>query len=131
MNIRQAAMGVVAALGFAAHAQPLEHRTPSGVAWLSGGVSIDERDAMRAVAPGYNLRVVVATAGTGEYRADVPVSIEDNKGTPLLSIVTDGPWLFADVAPGRYRIRTGDGQEQTVDVRADAPTVLYFRAASE
>jgi hypothetical protein len=125
-----AALG--AAFATAAGAQTLiGHRAPNGVAWLSGGVSLEERDALRDVAPDYNLRVVVATSGRGEYRADVPVTVEDRDGNPVLNVVTDGPWLFARVAPGRYRVRTGDGQEQTVEVRSDATASVYFHAPAE
>ena len=62
-----------AAVVTSASAQPYGNREPNGVRWLSGGVSLEERDAMRDVAPDYNLRVVVALARTGDYRADVPV----------------------------------------------------------
>ncbi len=99
--------------------------------WVSGGVSLEERDALRAVAPDYNLQVVVAMSGTGDYRADVPVSIEDANGDRVLSVVSDGPWLFARVAPGRYRVRTGDGQEQTVDVGSDGRSIVYFHSPTE
>ncbi len=61
------ALAVALGVGFAtaAASQPLGNQEPNGVRWLSGGVSLEERDAMRNVAPDYNLRVVVAMAHTG------------------------------------------------------------------
>ncbi len=120
-----------AVVATAAVAQPIGHRERNGVGWVSGGVSLEERDALRTVAPDYNLQVVVAMSGTGDYRADVPVSVEDANGNPVLSVVSDGPWLFARVAPGRYRVRTGDGQERTVDVDSGGTSVVYFHSPTE
>jgi len=125
------AMALGAALAATAVAQPLEHRARNGVNWMTGGVSLEERDVMRDFAPDYNLQVVVAIEGSGEYRAEVPVTIEDRNGDAVLNVVTDGPWLFARVALGRYRIRTGDGQERTIEVGANGRTVVYFRSPTE
>jgi hypothetical protein len=130
-SLKAVAIAIGAALAGVSGAQPFGHREPNGVDWLTGGVTIEERDAMRGVAPDYNLRVVVAVQRTGEYRSDVPISVEDGNGNPVLAVVTDGPWLFARVAPGRYRVRTGDGQEQTVEIGANGRAVVYFRSAGE
>ena len=86
---------------------------------------------MRDVAPGFNLQVVVAMSGSGEYRAEVPVTVENLNGDPVLNVVTDGPWLFANVPPGRYRVRTGDGQERAVDVGTIGRSVVYFHSTTE
>jgi hypothetical protein len=133
MKLRTQAMAVAlaSALAASALAQPVEHRARNGVNWLSGGVSEDERDAMRDAAPGFNLQVVVAMSGSGEYRADVPVTVENLNGEPVLNVVTDGPWLFANVPPGRYRVRTGDGQERFVDVATTGRSVVYFHSTRE
>src|SRR6266498_3487337 len=84
------AMALGAALAATAVAQPLEHRARNGVNWMTGGVSLEERDVMRDFAPDYNLQVVVAIEGSGEYRAEVPVTIEDRNGDAVLNVVTDG-----------------------------------------
>jgi hypothetical protein len=93
-------------------------------------VSLEERDAMRDISPEYNLQIVFAMSGSGEYRADVPVWVEDQNGNAVLSIVTDGPWLFAKVPPGHYRVRSGDGQESSIDVAAGR-SVVYFHSPTE
>src|SRR5437588_6877017 len=111
MQLRALALALLFGVATSVMAQPSLYHQRNGVNWVSGGVSLEERDAMREVAPDYNLQVVVAMRGSGEYRAEVPVSVEDQNGNAVLSVVTDGPWLFARVPPGRYRVRTGDGQE--------------------
>jgi hypothetical protein len=68
---------------------------------------------------------------TGENRAQAPVAVEDPNGNPVLATVTDGPWLYANVPPGRYRIRTGDGQERTVEVGTTGRSVLVFHSPTE
>ncbi len=131
-NARAVALVVgLAGLVGSAFAQPVSHRDGTGVSWLSGGVTEEERNSMRDSAAGYNLQVVVAMEGSGAYRADVPVAVEDSHGDPVLSVVTDGPWLFASVPPGRYRVRTGDGQESAVDVTAGGRSVVVFHSRTE
>jgi hypothetical protein len=125
------AIAVAFACAAAATAQPVSRHERNGVNWITGGVSEEDREAMRDVAGDFNLKVVVSMRGSGEYRADVPVSIEDQNGDRVLNVVIDGPWLFARVAPGRYRVRTGDGQERMVDVGAAGPVVVYFRSPYE
>lgn len=123
--------GALVVFAACALAQPVSHRGGNGVSWLSGGVSEEERDAMRDSAANYNLQVVVAMEGSGAYRAGVPVAVEDSHGDRVLAVVTDGPWLFADVPPGRYRVRTDDGQEKTVEVTAGGRSVVVFHSRSE
>lgn len=132
-SIRSQALALVlgSALSAVASAQPYGHRDANGVNWLSGGVSLEERDAMSDAASRYDLQVVLAMSDTGQYRAEVPVTVEDMNGNPVLSVVTDGPWLFANVPSGRYRVRTGDGQEQTIEVGGSGRTVVYFHALNE
>jgi len=122
---------VLVALAGTGEAQTVAHRNANGVSWLTGGVTDEERNAMRDAASGYNLQVVVAMEGNGAYRADVPVAVEDSHGDPVLMVVTDGPWLFASLPPGRYRVRTGDGQESSVDVSAGGRSVVVFHSRTE
>jgi len=129
-TLRALALGGVLVFAASALAQPVTHRDRSGVSWITGGVGEEERDAMRDTAANYNLQIVVA-ANDGAFRAGVPVAVEDSHGDPVLAIVTDGPWLFASVPPGRYRVRTGDGQETSVDATAAGRSVVVFHSRSE
>ena len=93
---------------------------------LTGGASEGERDAIRVDAARYNLWLSFVERDTGNYVSGVKVTVVDNNETPVVDTVTDGPWLLAQLPPGQYTVRLGDGQEQPVTVRAagNAMTVL-------
>lgn len=76
-----------------------------GVPYLTGGVTLDEREALQEIAAreGFNLKVVVATAD-GSYLSDVEVRVMDSEDTLRLEATTDGPWLYARLPEGEYRI---------------------------
>lgn len=75
------------------------------VPYLTGGVSVEEREALaeRAGQEGFDLKVVVATE-EGIYLSDVMVRVRDAGGTLRLEAVTDGPWLYTRLPAGEYRI---------------------------
>jgi hypothetical protein len=75
------------------------------VAWISGGIGKAQADAMRGVAPGYNLRLVFAEQQKtyAAFLGDVAVKISDAKGSTVLRIRT-GPLLFLKLPAGRYSV---------------------------
>lgn len=75
----------------------------NGVSYITGGVGEDEVRAFRAAAPGYNLRMTFASK-TGNYLSDVDVTITSGAGRPVLSVRTEGPFLFVRLPAGRYQI---------------------------
>src|SRR5260221_8605230 len=93
-------------LGAAANAvaapQSLTYR---GNALLTGGIGEDEREAMRQEVAPFNLWLMFVEQGSGQYVAGVKVTVADSNDTPVLEVVSDGPWLFARVPPGRYKGR--------------------------
>ena len=91
----------------------LEQQTQRGAAYLSGGVGVDEVQAMRSQANNYNLKLVFAVAGSGEYLADVKVSVADASGNNVIHAVSNGP-LF------------GKTQSRTVTLRAGQRADLNF-----
>lgn len=104
-------------------------QTSGGVQWLTGGVTLEERDAIREQASDYNLWIWLARTGSGYFLADVRVSVEDAAGRPVLDTVTDGPWLLARLPPGRYTIRTDQSDAVTpvtVGPSGQAVAVLRF-----
>jgi len=88
---------------FAAAAQP-QQKQQNGVSYISGGVGLDEQNAMNALRADYNLRLTFATRQTGAYRSDVQLDITDAKGNSVLSAASTGPMVFAKLPPGVYRI---------------------------
>jgi hypothetical protein len=88
----------------AALAQSLpQPASQNGVSYITGGVGQDEVQAFRAAAPRYNLRMTFASK-TGSYLSDVDVTITSGAGRPVLTVRTDGPFLFVRLPAGRYQI---------------------------
>lgn len=99
----------------------LTPQSQGGITYISGGVGIDEGDALRAVRDQYNLHLLFAVDGKGEYVSDVTVRIADESDRTLLETLSSGPHLFLRVQPGRYRITAAYGgltMRKTVTVGA-------------
>ena len=84
--------------GIALHSDQAKGQTGSSV---SGGVSVNARDNMRAQTPPHNLKMVFAL-NTGNYVSDVQVKVTDKSGKVVLQDVSNGPWLFATLPAGSY-----------------------------
>jgi hypothetical protein len=102
-----------------------ERRLPGestlGVPHISGGIGASEREAMEQVKSRYNLRLLFAVAGSGAYLSNIRVQIQDATGPILLTTVTVGPWLYANLAPGDYVLTVEyAGQAQTRNVTLPA-----------
>lgn len=88
-----------------------------GVPYISGGIGVSGREEMLEVKSRFNLRLLFAATGSGSYLADVRVRIDDAAGPTLLDAVAQGPWLYASLAPGRYRLHVNNaGQVQTREI---------------
>ena len=104
--------------GFAAaQLPPLEPQTVSGVTYVTGGVGQDETQALRQMEGRFNLRLLFARQSSGEYLANVQVSIRDRGGRTILDTVAEGPRLLAQVPPGAYTVvASSDGRAITRQV---------------
>ena len=89
---------------FAAKASTAAERPPPAppIAYESSGIGDD--DPLAAIAGDYNLQLVFATQGSGEYLADIKVLIADTKGKTLLDAESPGPFFFVRLPTGSYRI---------------------------
>jgi len=83
--------------------QALTPQTASGIAYITGGVTIDERQEMMAQRNNYSLLLKVA-AKSGKYLGDSVVKITDQAGATVFECTTDGPWLLVDLPVGRYTV---------------------------
>jgi hypothetical protein len=107
------------------------HAAPESAAVRTGGVGLEERAALDSVRDGYNLRVAFAEVD-GEFVADVEVRLSAAGGEPVYySGTTDGPFLFARLDPGKYRLEAryaGLTQVRTLTVgAAQAQPYIYVR----
>lgn len=125
------ALGLMLAAG-AARGEAPPMPAPARVADLtywSGGVGLDEREFMLAHRADYNLHLKFAAVG-GAYLAGVMVTIENEKGHRLMSATADGPWFFAKLPQGRYKLVVksgGESQERMVDLSKKALADEVFR----
>ncbi|HUK06721.1 MAG TPA: carboxypeptidase-like regulatory domain-containing protein [Stellaceae bacterium] len=116
-------------------AMPAVH-TQSSVAYISGGIGGDEQEAMRAAARNYNLHLLFAEQGSGEYLSDIKVTITNPQGAVVLSTVSSGPYFMARLPAGHYRISAdaGDGRPQmrvvTVPEHGALAASFYWHGAS-
>jgi hypothetical protein len=105
-----------------------EVQAERGISYISGGVGIDERDALRAMTRDYSLQLGFAQT-SGSYLSGVNVEIQDAAGHPILQSESKGPWFFADLPAGKYTVwatTMGDTQQKVTRVTENRQKTLYF-----
>jgi hypothetical protein len=107
---------------------PIHPKYYGGVPYLSGGVGLDEREALNQMGKDYNLKLSFAVT-SGNYLGDVAVEIRESAGRVALEAVSEGPWFFSKLPPGRYTVvvRYNEKTQQTaVQVSGKGQSVLNF-----
>jgi hypothetical protein len=107
----------------------IQVREDRGIRYVSGGVGLNGRDQLNALSHQFNLRLLFAMQGSGNYLADVRVNIIDARGETVLSAKSDGPWFFAQLPPGAYTVDVdamGRTQGQTVRISDARQSRLNF-----
>jgi hypothetical protein len=97
------------------------------VEFVSGGVGEHERSFMQSLQGNYNVHILFAIKGTGEYVSDVKVKIMDGGGITVLDTIAAGPKLFVKLSPGRYKLeaeRQGRILQETINVPSKKGTTL-------
>ena len=97
------------------------------VRYVSGGIGVGERLELLAMHAEFNVHMTFAVKRAGNFIADVALRVEDAGGRTLLEAVSDGPWLYARLAPGRYTLHAryaGATQTRAFQVRAGRHTEL-------
>jgi hypothetical protein len=86
-----------------------------GIAYVTGGVGQDEANTLRRIASSYSMRATFTTR-SGEYLSGVDVQVS-RSGTVVFAARSEGPYLFAQIPPGHYRLNaTFDGMTRTRDL---------------
>ncbi len=99
------------------------------VRYVSGGVSDEEQQAIEDLGEDFDLKLTFATK-EGKYLSDVNVLIKDSQDNTVLETVTDGPLLYANLAPGTYNVEaSGFGQQfqKQAQVKDNQQEQLIFR----
>ena len=73
------------------------------ITYQSGSVGLDAQQQLDAYSKNYNLKLVFA-GKNGEYLSDIKVGISDRTGKKVLEAVSNGPWFFCKLAPGKYTV---------------------------
>ena len=127
-----AGVASAAELGVVAVADSVGGYRGNELAYINGGVTRDEADALRNAAPRFPLQLVFSRrgeAGADEFVADAAVSIFDVRGNQVASLSGQGPILLARVPDGRYVIvaeHDGRRQSKQVDVRNGRNRTVNF-----
>lgn len=112
-----AALAAVAGAAAAQPAAPPPQRH-GPVTVVSGGIGVDEAAAMKQMSAGYPLRIVMSQPN-GHYHVAERLAILRG-GQVLAELDGAGPWVLADVAPGRYSLHgTFGGRTQVKQVVVD------------
>jgi hypothetical protein len=122
-------MLVLTPLASSAGASPfITEGKSNGVIYASGGVGLDEQMEMNAMAKNYNVKMVFAEAPR-DYVSGVKIKIEDHSGKVLLEATSSGPWFFAKLPQGDYRLIASFHNHQemkNLNVASGHETVEFF-----
>ena len=111
-----------------APATPLMVKDYEGIPYVSGGIGLDEREALSATASEYNMKIVFALK-EGNYLADASVLIKNALGRTVLDAVSDGPWFYARLPAGQYAVTATmmeKANTEKVQIKPAAQSVLHF-----
>lgn len=91
-------------LTLAAQAQSLPKiKTFVDVEYVSGGISLEEEQALAEMTKDFTLKVVTALS-CGDYLNKINLLILDSAGGIVLETVTNGPILYANLPDGKYTV---------------------------
>lgn len=76
----------------------------AGIEYVSGGIGSGQREAMKEVRKDYNLRLRFARPKSGDYLADVKVSVENKNHEKVLDVVAPGPLLYVKLPADTYKV---------------------------
>jgi hypothetical protein len=114
----------------------LEPRKAGATTYVCGGVSLDEQQAIKALAGKYDLMLTFAVSN-GAYLADVDVEITNAKGGAVLNAKCEGPIMLVDLpGSGSWRVTAqvnGQTRQKTITAgsgRVKQATFIWPAGAS-
>lgn len=104
--------------GWLPPAGSLRIQTDQGIRYVSGGIGLSERDELRALSGQFNLQLMFAMQGSGDYLADIQVRILDSHGAAILNATSQGPYFLTQLPTGNYTVEVSAlGQTQRQQAR--------------
>ena len=107
----------------------MQVQTHQGVRFASGGIGLSGRDELRALSPQFNLRLMFAMQGSGNYLAGAQVRILNSRGAVVLDATSEGPYFLAQLPPGSYTVEVsalGQTQQQTARIGQQQSRLNFF-----
>ncbi len=109
-------------------------RSPANIEYVMSSVGEDQQNAMAAIRKEYNLHLTFARHKSGEFLADVKVTVETAKKEKVLDVVSEGPYLFAKLPVGTYKVTAefeGKSQTKTATIRKNRSSDLVYYFAEQ
>ena len=107
----------------------MQVQTYQGVRFVSGGIGLSGRDELRTLSPQFNLRLMFAMQGSGNYLAGAQVRILNSRGAVVLDATSEGPYFLAQLPPGSYTVEVsalGQTQQQTARIGQQQSWLNFF-----
>jgi hypothetical protein len=100
-----------------------------GVKYASGGMTGEERDALKELAPRFPIHLFFYLEGSQKPIKGVKVTLRDLGGEILLEAESEGPMFLIDSSDGRYTIEAnykGETLTETKDLVGRRYLVLQY-----
>ena len=112
---------------------PLQHQ--GDISWRTGGIGEDESHAMKAELGKHDLAITFSGVVDNhpDYLAEVNLTLSGKDGSPVLDLKSVGPFLVADLPPGKYSLSASCGaseKHQTVRIVAGKHTRIVLNWAT-
>ncbi|OQW70720.1 MAG: hypothetical protein BVN34_01710 [Proteobacteria bacterium ST_bin12] len=120
-----------------AYAKPLIALTsPTGVAYLSGGIGEEEVLAMRAQAKKFTLNLLFSEGTSGRWVTNVNVNIYNEQDERVFRIVGSKPMLYVNLPTGTYLILANNNGQKlrhkvSLEDNANKKVILNWKDAVE
>lgn len=108
---------------------PLEVHKQSGIAYVSGGTTEDERQELRRIANRYPMQLRFVVADDPASGGGVRVTVKDLRGDKVIEAVSEGPAFYFNPPSGRWTIDAeyaGETVSKTVDLVGRRYILLEF-----
>lgn len=114
-------------------------QTSGNVSYVSGGIPYEQLPAFNAARSQFplNIEVYERDGSRNAFTADADVRVINAKsGDVVLETKTEGPYLWAKVPPGQYKVETtlnGKTKEARVSVNGSKPTraIVVFPSGTD